>query len=542
MRQFQTYSLTFVGTRHSLLATLVHTTALCDWAVFGSIRCFIEADIISILSPRSCSIHPSLFPIICASADPAMTSLAASRPFLAYYDSEEESSAVIHSIAPSPYPPTTPGEMSSTDDGSDVDDCTAYQHHRIPHHVHPSKYDVVLGRRAHHGNCGGLSGLSHGAPTLSIKTTNAASTPGQSRDADLDALRQSLDTLPASRLRELILQVAISNPRFQRAVQRELQLVNAGLIGNADGEGDIMVVEGKAGHTAREMMTMPQKRAPFVLQTPPITPITPLSSMAKTVNQADVDEEETQRGRPSWRAFRGCRLPKDGTNPPTNRKTRRHRKALASAGDKPQSFSDGHVDRRRPRFLDGSDSSTMGRRASENGHYHPGEFQHACTVVGLATDERWHVGYLRDEAYEFVSQTPDGAAYRVVRNITMWSCCDEDEPSPGCVRSFFAASQRQAVACTPQPVERPDSPDSDVMQETPPPSRPISLDLGFPAYEDWMDEDGSFSVFGMSKLPDLDTMDSVSTFEDAYPDSDLESPYSSAPISPQRSLSRGTRV
>jgi hypothetical protein len=166
-----------------------------------------------------------------------------------------------------------------------------------------------------------------------------------------------------------------------------------------------------------------------------------------------------------------------------------------------------------------------------------------CPLVELIADTRhWcPVGYLRDEAYEFVSQTPDGAAYRVVRNITMWSCCDEDEPSPGCVRSFFAASQRHAIAFTPEPVDRPDSPDSDVMQATPPPSRPISLDVDFPVYDDWMDEDGSFSVFGISKLPELETMYS-SSFEDVYPDSDLESPYSSAPMSPERSLSRGPCV
>ncbi|KAH6910154.1 hypothetical protein BKA70DRAFT_1272294 [Coprinopsis sp. MPI-PUGE-AT-0042] len=460
-----------------------------------------------------------------------MPTLSASRPFLAYYESEEESSTIIRSIAPSPpYPPGTPGHLSSTEDESDSDDLgSAYHHHRPPHYGHPTKDSAAVGR-AHHGNRG-RNGL--GAPTLSIKTANATLSSGQSRDANLDALRHSLDAIPACRLREIILQVAFSNPRFQRAVQRELQAVDGSLIGNDEGREDITAMEvaeaeRKVDHTAREMTTTPKKRAPYVLQTPPITPITPRSSNSRMsglttreAKEVDVEEEETQRGRPSWRAFRGCRLVKEGKDTTTPRKTRRHRRALAGAGDQPQSFSDGHVERRNSRLFDPSDSSaTTGRRASDNGNYHP--------------------GYLRDEAYEFVSQTPDGAAYRVVRNITMWSCCDEDEPSPGCVRSFFAASQRQAIASTPEPVEleRPDTPDSDVMQETPPPSRPISLDLGFPAYEDLMDEDGSFSVFGMSKLPELDTMHSVSTLEDAYPDSDLESPYSSARHSPARSLSK----
>jgi len=35
--------------------------------------------------------------------------------------------------------------------------------------------------------------------------------------------------------------------------------------------------------------------------------------------------------------------------------------------------------------------------------------------------------------YEFLSRTPEEVAFKVVRTITMWSCCDEDEWSPGCV-------------------------------------------------------------------------------------------------------------
>ena len=34
--------------------------------------------------------------------------------------------------------------------------------------------------------------------------------------------------------------------------------------------------------------------------------------------------------------------------------------------------------------------------------------------------------------YEFLPQTPHQAAFSEIRTIKMWSCCDEDEWSPGC--------------------------------------------------------------------------------------------------------------
>jgi hypothetical protein len=319
-------------------------------------------------------LHPPRAPP--SRAPSAMARPSLSRPFLAYYDSEEESNVVVRSIATSTYPTSTPGNLSSTDGEADLNDLgsVAYQHHRSPHHRHSSRYDV----RNHHGNRGGLRGL--GAPTLSINTTKAASTPGHSRDADLDALRQSLDALPATRLRELILQVAISNPRFQRAVQTKLQVVNGGLIGNADGGGDITGTEKKEDQIGSKMTpTATKKRAPYVPQTPPITPTTPRSSIglavASTARRTNdgVEEEEAQRGRPSWKAFRGRRLVKEATIPPTTRKTRRPRKAPASAGDKPQSFSDSHVKRSNSGLFDLSDSSATRGRPSDPRDYHPGE-------------------------------------------------------------------------------------------------------------------------------------------------------------------------
>ncbi|PPQ63571.1 hypothetical protein CVT24_004868 [Panaeolus cyanescens] len=45
----------------------------------------------------------------------------------------------------------------------------------------------------------------------------------------------------------------------------------------------------------------------------------------------------------------------------------------------------------------------------------------------------YHPGHLEEEVYEFLSRSPDDVAFKVVRTIAMWSCCDEDELSPGCM-------------------------------------------------------------------------------------------------------------
>ena len=51
-------------------------------------------------------------------------------------------------------------------------------------------------------------------------------------------------------------------------------------------------------------------------------------------------------------------------------------------------------------------------------------------------------GQLEDEVYEFVSRTPNGAAFKVAQTVTMWSCCNEDEWSPGCILIAPAAFGR----------------------------------------------------------------------------------------------------
>jgi hypothetical protein len=46
-------------------------------------------------------------------------------------------------------------------------------------------------------------------------------------------------------------------------------------------------------------------------------------------------------------------------------------------------------------------------------------------------DYMYHPGRLEEEVYEFISVLPDET--HVVRTVTMWSCCDEEEWSPGCM-------------------------------------------------------------------------------------------------------------
>jgi len=53
----------------------------------------------------------------------------------------------------------------------------------------------------------------------------------------------------------------------------------------------------------------------------------------------------------------------------------------------------------------------------------------------------YHPGNLKQEVYEFLSGTPDDTTHEVVRTLTMWSCCDEDEWSPGCMTVTMIPAQ-----------------------------------------------------------------------------------------------------
>jgi len=45
-----------------------------------------------------------------------------------------------------------------------------------------------------------------------------------------------------------------------------------------------------------------------------------------------------------------------------------------------------------------------------------------------------HPGHLEEDIYEFISVFPEQTPH-VVRTISMWTCCDDDEWSPGCVKA-----------------------------------------------------------------------------------------------------------
>lgn len=49
-------------------------------------------------------------------------------------------------------------------------------------------------------------------------------------------------------------------------------------------------------------------------------------------------------------------------------------------------------------------------------------------------------GNLEDVVYEFLSGTPDDMTHKV-RTLRMWSCCDEDEWSPGCMSAAMVPAQ-----------------------------------------------------------------------------------------------------
>jgi len=60
-----------------------------------------------------------------------------------------------------------------------------------------------------------------------------------------------------------------------------------------------------------------------------------------------------------------------------------------------------------------------------------------CALSRLHDDEcMYHPGRLEEEVYEFISVLPDET--HVVRKVTMWTCCDEDEWSPGCMSAALA--------------------------------------------------------------------------------------------------------
>ncbi|RDB26007.1 hypothetical protein Hypma_006397 [Hypsizygus marmoreus] len=94
------------------------------------------------------------------------------------------------------------------------------------------------------------------------------------------------------------------------------------------------------------------------------------------------------------------------------------------------------------RSLDSSTASAMSKplpqtRARSASHLHKCGKGSTASESKVSPIRTYHPGRLEEETYEFPTHTPDGRAFGVLRRITMWSCCDEDERSPGC-RSLLA--------------------------------------------------------------------------------------------------------
>lgn len=47
------------------------------------------------------------------------------------------------------------------------------------------------------------------------------------------------------------------------------------------------------------------------------------------------------------------------------------------------------------------------------------------------------LGELEDEVFEFMSKTPgpEGRVHKVLKSVSMWSCCEDEPGSVGCVRA-----------------------------------------------------------------------------------------------------------
>ncbi|KAJ3829604.1 hypothetical protein F5878DRAFT_451286 [Lentinula raphanica] len=62
-----------------------------------------------------------------------------------------------------------------------------------------------------------------------------------------------------------------------------------------------------------------------------------------------------------------------------------------------------------------------------------------CSNCGQAFDTgnnsacHYHPGQLEDDIYEFMSKSPEGRIFKVLKSVSMWSCCEEEPGSVGCV-------------------------------------------------------------------------------------------------------------
>ncbi|KAF5327809.1 hypothetical protein D9619_004719 [Psilocybe cf. subviscida] len=198
----------------------------------------------------------------------------------------------------------------------------------------------------------------HPYPPSSVFDTPSDSDDSDDSDAPLppSGLRTSVAALPESKLRRIMVKLAASNPRFHRAIMKELACAR-------EFTGD-------------------------AVDTPPETPI--------------------KAGR-------------------EQRRRKRHARKEHMQESDVESLDEASLAHEPQRNFKNLSVTTVG---------------HACVHQGSAaihsnetsTEEYvYHPGHLDEEVYEFFSPSTNHEPCKVVRTVTMWTCCDEDEWSPGCV-------------------------------------------------------------------------------------------------------------
>ncbi|KAF9443498.1 hypothetical protein P691DRAFT_797346 [Macrolepiota fuliginosa MF-IS2] len=70
-------------------------------------------------------------------------------------------------------------------------------------------------------------------------------------------------------------------------------------------------------------------------------------------------------------------------------------------------------------------------------------------ITGAAESDQeechYHPGRVETEDYEFLTMNTKGRPYKVVQTVSMWSCCEGDDISPGCVIAPAHLLQHQPV-------------------------------------------------------------------------------------------------
>ncbi|TFK21936.1 hypothetical protein FA15DRAFT_57326 [Coprinopsis marcescibilis] len=293
----------------------------------------------------------------------------------------------------------------------------------------------------------------------------------------------SLESTSDSTLREIVVRVASGNPWLQQLLLKEMNRV--------------------ASLPSSHMIHRKNKFPTCSLQTPPTTPTTPRSKNQILDFEGEGDSQRLARSKTLKRS--GSRTPR--------KTSRSQRRAQPSA----------------PSLQVAVPSPPEEQTRTQAVHTHIRRYS-SDVPSDLTHENGYHPGQMQDEAYEFISRTPGGAAFKVVQTITMWNCCDGDEWSPGCVRRGSSTGGLQSR------LERNGSVEGviglglvdGVLKRSVNSafSRPVSLVLRSADIDGNEDIDyiPGFAIPDFSAAGGLEDEGLDFSMEDVYPDSDLESP------------------